>query len=138
VNRQDFHELSELRLAEAKALLDSGHYDGAYYLAGYAIECALKACIAKQTRQFDFPPDRQFLQDVYTHDLDRLVHGAGLDRALRMEVARNTQFGLAWITVKDWKETSRYERKTQRQAENLYNAISNPVNGVLIWLQRIW
>jgi HEPN domain-containing protein len=30
-------------------LLEAGLYAGAYYLAGYAVECALKACIAKKT-----------------------------------------------------------------------------------------
>src|SRR3712207_6924003 len=45
-----------LRLAEARALLDAGFPDGAYYLAGYGVECGLKACIARQTRQHDFPP----------------------------------------------------------------------------------
>ena len=46
VNRWEFRELATLRLAEAKALLDAGLPDGAYYLAGYAVECGLKACIA--------------------------------------------------------------------------------------------
>jgi len=49
VNRRDLQALSRIRLTEAKALLRLGHYDGAYYLAGYAAECALKACIAKLT-----------------------------------------------------------------------------------------
>lgn len=56
MNRREFRELTTLRLAEARALLDAGLPDGAYYLAGYAVECALKACISRQTRQHDFPP----------------------------------------------------------------------------------
>jgi HEPN domain-containing protein len=43
LNRRDFQELALVRLNEAKVLLDAGHFDGAYYLAGYAVECALKA-----------------------------------------------------------------------------------------------
>ena len=38
MNRKDFQELSRIRLKEAKALLDLGLWDGAYYLAGYAVE----------------------------------------------------------------------------------------------------
>jgi HEPN domain-containing protein len=49
VDRQDLQELSRVRLKEATALLKLGLFDGAYYLAGYAVECALKACIAKAT-----------------------------------------------------------------------------------------
>jgi HEPN domain-containing protein len=56
MNRTEFQSLAEVRIREAKALLDAGLWDGAYYLAGYAVECALKACIAKRTRAEDFPP----------------------------------------------------------------------------------
>jgi hypothetical protein len=31
MNRADFQKLTELRLAEAKVLLDSKRYEGAYY-----------------------------------------------------------------------------------------------------------
>jgi HEPN domain-containing protein len=47
VNRNGLQDLSKVRLKEATALLNLRMYDGAYYLAGYAVECALKACIAK-------------------------------------------------------------------------------------------
>ena len=39
MNRADLKQLAQLRLREAKALLDGGHAPGAYYLAGYAVEC---------------------------------------------------------------------------------------------------
>jgi hypothetical protein len=42
VNRVDFQDLARIRLREAKALFDAGEFHGAYYLAGYSIECALK------------------------------------------------------------------------------------------------
>ncbi len=50
MNRSDFQRLTRLRLDEAKVLLANERYQGAYYLIGYAVECALKACIAKQTK----------------------------------------------------------------------------------------
>ena len=59
MNRTDFQKLAEERIAEAKILLDAGKWSGAYYLAGYAVECALKACIAKMTKSEDFP-DKDF------------------------------------------------------------------------------
>ena len=34
-------------VTDARALLAAGCWAGAYYLAGYALECALKACILK-------------------------------------------------------------------------------------------
>jgi hypothetical protein len=56
VNRTDFQELADVRIGEAEVLVAQGKWDGAYYLAGYAVECALKACIAKLTNLHDFPP----------------------------------------------------------------------------------
>ncbi|MGC2744663.1 MAG: hypothetical protein WA672_15920 [Candidatus Angelobacter sp.] len=45
--RVDLQELAHLRLAEARLLLDGKSFAGAYYLTGLALECALKACIAR-------------------------------------------------------------------------------------------
>jgi HEPN domain len=72
VDRKDFQELAKVRLKEANALFRLGLYDGAYYLAGYAVECALKACIAKGTRRYEFP-DKKRVEDSYSQT-------AGLDQ----------------------------------------------------------
>ena len=50
-DRTTFQQLAEPRLAEARALHADGLYSGAYYLAGYALECALKAKIAADFRE---------------------------------------------------------------------------------------
>jgi len=62
LDRKDLQELSRVRLKEATALMQAGFFDGAYYLAGYAVECAIKACIAKGTRRYEFPDKRKVLQ----------------------------------------------------------------------------
>ena len=53
----ELRALAELRIREAEILFAAGGSDGAYYLAGYAIECDLKSWIAGKTRENDFPPD---------------------------------------------------------------------------------
>jgi hypothetical protein len=63
-----FQELARFRLEEAKLLFQNKLPCGAYYLAGYAIECALKARIAAQFRENEIP-DRALVNKVYTHDL---------------------------------------------------------------------
>jgi len=68
MNRHDLRELALIRLREARVLLKNGNYEGAYYLCGYVVECGLKACIAKQTRRYDFP-DKKTVDESYTHDL---------------------------------------------------------------------
>jgi len=56
MNRDDIKKLARIRLKEAKALLKARLFSGAYYLAGYVVECGLKACICRKTKRFDFPP----------------------------------------------------------------------------------
>jgi HEPN domain-containing protein len=55
MNRNDLRRLARIRLKEARALLEAKCLDGAYYLCGYAVECALKAGIAEVTRRSEFP-----------------------------------------------------------------------------------
>src|SRR3954464_13012587 len=109
MNRTDFKKLVELRVKEAKILLDNKCYEGAYYLAGYAVECALKACIAKKTKRYDFPPSEKTVREFYTHELEKLVRGADLAGALKSKEVSDVQFSLNWAVAKGWKEQARYE-----------------------------
>ena len=137
MNRKDFQGLEATRLNEAKVLLKSGHYSGAYYLAGYVVECALKACIAKQTRRHDFP-DRDKWAEIFVHDLTKLMKIAGLQPTLDAEIKTDATFADNWNAVKDWREISRYGKTSQSEAEALIRAISDSRNGVLRWLKRHW
>jgi HEPN domain-containing protein len=76
--RAEFQELAEQRVVEAKSLLDLGMWDGAFYLTGYAVELALKSCIIKMLMTTDAFPDRDFLKNCYTHDIESLVRSARL------------------------------------------------------------
>ena len=79
MNRSDFQELAEDHLRHAKALLDAGLYSGAYYMCGYVIECALKACICKKTNQFDFHPSPDESRAAWSHDFGKLSRAAKLE-----------------------------------------------------------
>jgi HEPN domain-containing protein len=138
VNRKDFQELADVRISEAELLLAGGHPDGAYYLAGYAIECALKACIARRTAEYDFPPSPESVRNCYTHDIEKLTRSAGL--VDQRKAARDANLDLAanWSIVGEWSESSRYERKTETDARDLFNAITDPTNGVLPWIKLHW
>ena len=72
MNRKELQALSRVRLREARALARLGMNDGAYYLAGYCVECALKACIAKATVRHEFP-DKKKADLSHTHNLRDLV-----------------------------------------------------------------
>jgi len=130
--------LSRLRIKEARLLLRAGAYQGAYYVAGYAVECALKACIARQFQQHHIP-DRKFVNDAYTHDLDKLLDLAGLRPTLKQEAATHQPLQTNWNVVKDWKETARYNPGiTQQEAQALYTACAARRYGILAWLRNRW
>ena len=77
MNRNDLQQLAEARLLDATVLLNAGRLDGAYYLLGYVVECALKACISKQFGLYEVP-DKNLVRDFYSHDLKDLLKIAGL------------------------------------------------------------
>ena len=116
-------------------MLDNGRYEGAYYLCGYVVECGLKACIAKQTKRYDFP-DRRTVNDSYTHDLTKLIKTAGL--LLEQEMGRDEDFAANWSVVKEWSEGSRYEKVSENAARDLYSAVVDVEHGVLQWIRQYW
>ena len=138
MNRGDFQKLTRERLKDAQALLQKHRYSGAYYLCGYVIECALKACIAKQTQQFDFPPERKSIENIYTHDLKKLIGAAELKVKLYEDFKSNKDLERNWAVVKDWKETSRYEEYDQKKAQDIYQALADEKHGVLQWVKQRW
>lgn len=137
MTRRELQRLARTRLRDARTLLRARRYDGAYYLSGYAVECAFKACIAKRTRRFEFP-DRQRAEKSWTHDLERLLRAAGLDTALDADMRTDKVLERYWAIVRDWKETSRYERHAATEAQALYEANSDGQHGVFRWLRQHW
>ena len=134
MNRLDLQNLALARLEEVEVLLNNHKYSGAYYLSGYVIECALKACIAKQTQEFDFP-DKKTVTDSYTHDLEKLIKVAKLDKELK-SLLDDPNFSLRWSMIKDWSEESRYQTHSKKKALDIHLAITDPTHEVLQWLQQ--
>jgi HEPN domain-containing protein len=138
VNRKTFQMLSQVRIREAHALLRAREYSGAYYLAGYAVECALKACIARNVKKFDFP-DRQLRgRDPYVHDLEQLAFLAGLKEPLRLFADSDKLFGDNWHVVSAWTEQSRYDIVRRRASERIMDAIMEDSHGVMRWVAQRW
>jgi HEPN domain-containing protein len=137
VNRSDLQKLALIRLDEAETLLKAGKYDGAYYLGGYVVECALKACIAKRTKRHEFP-DKKLANQSWTHDLDTLVKAAQLDDPLDAARKSDPVFAENRATVKEWSEEARYRRKTRLDVRELLAAITDDDHGILPWLKTRW
>jgi HEPN domain-containing protein len=104
VNRSELQQLAEVRIRDAEALLAANQWSGAYYLAGYAVECALKACIAKLTAEHDFP-DKEVVVKSYTHSIETLIDIAQLKLQRNSDAVSNSSLGTNWFI------SQRLERK---------------------------
>lgn len=138
MNRADFQTLCNMRVAEAKALLDAGEYNGSRYVMGYAIECALKACIAKNVRRFDFPAKDSAA--LYVHKLEELFVHAKLRVAFDRDKITHPALATHWNTVKDWSEQLRYVTTptTEVVARDYFKACTARKTGMLTWIKKQW
>lgn len=129
--------LAEMRLADAVILLQHGRHSAAYYLAGYAVECGLKAVVAVSFRATVIP-SRSFVNAVHTHNLSELVSLSGLKPNLDQASKSDPALGANWAFVAGWKETARYETIDPFSANRMLTAIGDPTSGVMQWLKTHW
>jgi HEPN domain-containing protein len=132
--RVGLQKLALARVADARVLLAAGRYDAAYYLAGLAVECALKACIAAATQRFEFP-DRKRADLAWGHDLNKLLAAADLVSAMR---AAPSSVQDKWSIVSEWRIDERYKlEKSACQSKGLLQAVAGR-GGVLPWVRQRW
>ncbi|MEW6126631.1 MAG: HEPN domain-containing protein [Acidobacteriota bacterium] len=101
----DLKKIAKGRLLDADALFQSGRYDGAIYLCGYAVEIALKARICRILKWTGYPSTRKEFegyQSFRTHDLDILLHLSGAESNIK------TKYFAEWSVVATWKSDMRY------------------------------
>jgi hypothetical protein len=135
VTKADWQYLADLRLSEAELLLSNMKLDGAYYLGGLSVECALKACILK--RLSNYWPEKDFYKEMWAHDLSKLLDLADLN-----SIHKDAKVSANWGIVKDWKVDTRYEYNHSSRPEptirQFLKAIDDPTDGVMQWLQKQW
>ena len=106
------------RLGDARALSRAARWGGTIYLAGYVVECLLKAVLLARLGQVALP------EKYWHHDLERLVDEAGLraalDRPLGVEIRQRL---ILLRTV--WDVTIRYggTRFRREEAEKALAAV---------------
>jgi HEPN domain-containing protein len=139
VNRAEWQQLARDRIREAKALLAAKLWGGAYYLAGHAVECGVKACILLYVEQNGIIfEDRKYAEKCWTHDLQELVSLARLEEPPGRAIAANPAMAQNWTIVKDWSELSRYLRTPHHKAKRLYRAITDKADGMMPWITSHW
>ncbi|MES0196309.1 hypothetical protein [Mesorhizobium sp. M0011] len=118
-------------------MFQNERYSNAYYLFGYAAEIAIKSRISRLF-QPDTIPDKKFVQDIYSHDLNRLVALAGLSVDLTESRTASPVFDSHWSAVSDWNEASRYDMIDVFEATAMRNAMVDEEQGIFRWLQDRW
>ncbi len=116
----DYVQVAPRHVADAYKLLEPPPFDattpgattrhlaGARYIAGYAVECALKAYLINYTGTSTFSEARAELKkrgvDVYAgfvHELTRLLNASDLDTSADPAVA--SQFGICAVWTTNWR-----------------------------------
>jgi hypothetical protein len=142
LNRAQLQHLVQLRIDDARSLLAAGRWAAAYYLTGYAVECALKSCVLRYLDDTGMIfRDAGYLKSLagcWTHDLVRLVQLAGLEADFGRACGANPALNRSWSVTKDWEETSRYVDRSEVNARELFEAVTHDPNGVLKWIQTRW
>jgi hypothetical protein len=137
LSARSLQQLADSRAAEAAALMQLGHYSGAYYLAGYALECGLKAVIASGF-EAGVIPDKRLVLQIYTHKLNELLKLAGIEGERKELADRDPVFDANWRIALDWREDSRYEIRDEKSTKDLITAICDPEKGVFQWIRAKW
>ena len=147
MNQVELRQMADERILDAAALINEGRWAFAYYVAGYAVECALKSCVLARMIHTAVVFDEEFknktIREIFfRHNFVELVRLAGLMGELNSHIQSSGVAGSAfvgyWATVKDWKETSRYEANIETEARSLFEAVENQPDGVLQWIWNYW
>lgn len=124
----DLRLLAEERLAEAQTLISAGHFSGAYYLAGYAVELGLKAVLTRALTSHCMPAQKE-VAAAHVHDLPTLAAGCGLQPEADAVVR------VAWnVVAPNWAPEDRYRIHSQVRSVQIVDAARE----VLEWLKLHW
>lgn len=114
--------VAERRFADAKCLLNSGdpeRANGAIYMAGFVIECLLKALLLERHPNLQRPvdparlsaSDREVFELLYRHDLDSML-GFLPELEKKLSPVKTKSGGSAWRAFQDiceeWTVYARY------------------------------
>ena len=140
--RAEWRQLAEDRILDAQAHLAIGvdRWSAAFHLIGYAVECGLKSCVLARVASHPevIYQDKKFSNNAWTHDIERLLVVAGIKIDRDNDAAANAALFQNWQRVKDWDEESQYLQKTQAEAQQLFDAVTDPNDGVMQWIRARW
>jgi hypothetical protein len=127
---EDWMKLWRRHCQGARQLLEGNSTALAWFNAGMAVECALKACIMAHLRLNRWP-DRTLRKELHTHDLRKLALAAGVEIE---KLSRDPVFP-SWCTVHLWRRSEGYSSKPMpfRVARDMVEGACG-LDGVIQWL----
>jgi hypothetical protein len=146
---QEIESLAWERLDEARILYENNKFDGAFYLAGYAVELILKVRICGL---FNIPSlfeesgqsvniitgIGELRRSVKTHNLQILLVYSGLKKEFDIKVRNDPDFeNINSYLIQKWSEQSRYHLTGTVQPaiiQQVLELLGNRERGILQWL----
>ena len=124
--RTVYEQTSRRMLNDARFLLKHGRWHSAVYLAGYAVECKLKAAVCRYLGVEVLP------ESFRTHDIRFLIRSAGLAEAVNSDKVIQARFRRIDSM---WRTEIRYSGKPygKQAAENFLDNVRRVVQ----WLDTI-
>ena len=95
MTRSHFQQLSKLHMSHAEALLNAALFSGAYYISGYAVECALKTS-AKIRISSIFIRIPRWFNKAWTHNFPNLIEVSGLKTEFDAERQQDSDLDVNW------------------------------------------
>lgn len=137
MKRTVLQAVARAKLDDAVLLLEHQRWSNAYYLAGYAVEIGLKACIARRIVG-ECIPDRKFIDGIYRHEFKELLRLSGLETLLKIRIEESDVFGTNWLFVSRWRPDIRYGMIEEDEASTIIRATADQEDGVFPWITRYW
>lgn len=142
----DLKQITKKRLKTVKVLLSVKDWDGAAYMMGFVLECALKAVICKTLHLVNYPEytGKQKVDDYFmTHRFDLLLKVSGMENIFSDRGPSESWRNWSEFTVEypgDW-PAMRYDinRKwDETKVKKLYTNLVESQNGLLKEVKKRW
>jgi hypothetical protein len=95
--------VADARITDARALFDAKRYEGAFYLSGYGVECSLKALLLDRTTVAQYPKMLRFCRGKSGHELNKIK-----ERLRKRGVEFPRTVARAFASVRTWSVGLRY------------------------------
>jgi hypothetical protein len=82
--------------------------------------------------------DKKFGEKCFTHDVEVLLKLANPEVAFGADMQANPALDSNWRLVTRWSVDIRYQQRSETEARERYEAVTDPANGVLPWLKAHW